>query len=311
MDRLIVLMATLLVATGCLGSTVKQIANAVPSDCPESILATGEFEVLTEDLPDNPEGLAMARDGRLYISTPDTVFQVAADGTRTSLASVPAALGLALSGGDLYIAGFTDGNLYHMFTESKVTRTVAAGLGHPNYPVVTPWATLLVADDTVNRVSEVTFDGVATVWTDLVPTPNGIVFSADGATAYVASTFAVTDLNGGGPEDPGLWALDIVDGAVQPPARKLVTFDAGTTPDGVALDDEGTVYVGLNVARQVARVDPRNGSVEVFEFGKVGPASMAFGRGDFDRCSLYVTNLLGRDVWRLRIGRPGFPTERN
>jgi hypothetical protein len=31
-------------------------------------------------------------------------------------------------------------------------------------------------------------------------------------------------------------------------------------------------------------------------------ASLAFGQGDFDPCSIYATSLLGTQLWRVGIG---------
>ena len=48
------------------------------------------------------------------------------------------------------------------------------------------------------------------------------------------------------------------------------------------------------------------GELVVDELGY--PASLAFGDGDgFDRCSVYVTQLMEPVVWRVFIGAPGAP----
>jgi sugar lactone lactonase YvrE len=86
--------------------------------------------------------------------------------------------------------------------------------------------------------------------------------------------------------------------------EKWVTFENGTTPDGVAIDSEGNVYVALNVVGQIARVDP-DGNMSIVAENVATVASMAFGQGDFDPCSIYATSLFSEQLWRVGIGVAG------
>ena len=121
--------------------------------------------------------------------------------------------------------------------------------------------------------------GAVALWSDGVPTPNGMVFTLDGNTLYIAATF----------QEEGLWRIPVSSEGVAETAERWVPFE-GAAPDGVAIDAEGNVYVALNTAGQIAKVDPA-GNSSTLAMDMTGPASMAFGQGDFDPCSLYVTSL--------------------
>jgi sugar lactone lactonase YvrE len=77
-----------------------------------------------------------------------------------------------------------------------------------------------------------------------------------------------------------------------------------TIPDGVAIDSEGNVYVALNVAAQIAQVNP-DGNWSIIAEDVSSVASLAFGQGEFDPCSIYATSLFGTQLWRVGIGIPG------
>ncbi len=174
-----------------------------------------------------------------------------------------------------------------------VSTAIANGLGAPNFVVTTPWGTTLVSDDRpgTDTIREVTLDGDVSVWVQGVPTPNGMVFSLDNRTLYVAATF----------EGVGLWRVPVNEQGEAGTPEQWVSFGASSTPDGVAIDSEGNVYVALNLSDEIAQVKP-DGTVTIIAEGVSKPASLAFGQGEYDPCSLYVTNLFGTQVWRVGIG---------
>ena len=85
-------------------------------------------------------------------------------------------------------------------------------------------------------------------------------------------------------------------------AAKTIAFPAGSTPDGVAMDELGRVYTALNVRGKIARYDPgAGGDFEVVAEEVGNPASLAFGRREFGSCWLYATHLLDKVVMRVSI----------
>jgi sugar lactone lactonase YvrE len=124
----------------------------------------------------------------------------------------------------------------------------------------------------------------------------GITFDADG-NLFVSALFNDADDQLLAVSTAGTFELAAEAGTPE----KWVSFDDGTTPDGVAIDSEGNVYVALNLVSQIAQVDPE-GTVTIIAENVHTAASLAFGQGDFDPCSIYATSLLGTQLWRVGIG---------
>ena len=261
----------------------------------------GEVQVFGDPTPLlRSEGLTFDADGRLYVSAqdpgdelePDQLIEVMLDGSNDEVASAPSILGLESDPRGILGAGIGTENLLLLDPADGSSEEIATGLGEPNFVVTTPWGTILVSDDRPGEGSilEVTWEGDVTMWSAEVPTPNGMVFSLDGGTLYVAATF----------EEAGLWRIPVSSEGVAGTAEKWVPFDS-SAPDGIAIDSEGNVYVALNTAGQIAKVDPE-GNSSMLATGMTGPASLAFGQGDFDPCSLYVTSLFTQNLYRVGAG---------
>jgi gluconolactonase len=261
-------------------------------------IAVGEVKAFGMPTPSSTEGLTFDADGNLFVSAQDAaddqLLDVSLAGSFEPVAEAPSILGLASHNNGILGAGIRTGNLLLIDPATGDVEVVAEGLGEPNFVVTTPWDTILVSDDRANdgAIYEVTWAGDVSTWVQGVPSPNGMVFSLDNTTLYVATTFE---------DPPGLWSIPVsAEGAAGAP-DKWITFGRGTTPDGVAIDSEDNVYVALNVVDQIAKVDPA-GNVTTLAEGVSKAASLAFGQGEFDPCSLYVTNLFGEQLWRVGAG---------
>lgn len=219
----------------------------------------GEVQAFGMATPSTTEGITFDADGNLFVSTTendadDELLQVAVDATFEPVAQAESILGLDSDPRGIIAAGIGTGELLLIDPATGTVEVIAENLGEPNFVVTTPWDTILVSDDRFgeNTIDEVTWDGVVTTWVEGVPTPNGMVFSLEETFLYVATTF----------EEPGLWRVPVNESGEAGKPEKWVSFDAGTFPDGVAIDSEGNVYVALNVAGQIAQVDPERSQYE-------------------------------------------------
>ncbi len=131
-----------------------------------------------------------------------------------------------------------------------------------------------------------------------------MAYSPSGDAFFVASTF----------DAPGQLTRFDVDGdglPIEASAIEIVHLGPGSTPDGIAVDEDGWVYIAANLQGSVWRVDGASPGLvegELWADGLGSPASLAFGRGpDFDPCSFYVTQLFSDQVLRVGVGVAGAP----
>jgi gluconolactonase len=274
-------------------------------------LAFGEHEVIYQGFAGGSEGISFGEtDGLLYVSSNDRVWQVDADGIATELAQVPDAIGLAAtSGGNFVVASLgeltePDGAIYTV-DAMGVAELLVTGIDSPNFVTIAPDGSALISDDYQNtRVFRVTATGEISVVIQDVPSPNGMAYSPDGGVFYVASTFTpqgqLTRYEVG-PDGMPIEATGV----------EILQLGMASTPDGIAVDANGWVYVAANLRGEIWRVDGaatelQQGELVADELGF--PASLAFGRGPgFDPCSLYVTQLENDTLQRVAVGVAGAP----
>ncbi|MCA9652789.1 MAG: SMP-30/gluconolactonase/LRE family protein [Myxococcales bacterium] len=274
-------------------------------------LGFGEVEVFYDGFTGGSEGIAFGADGDLYVTTSDMgdgiVWRLDEAAALSEHAAVPSALGLAGRGdGSLVVAsigvnGMPDGAVY-VVDAAGVASELATGIDSPNFVTIAPDGSALVSDDFDTRVFRVAPDGMVSVAIADVPSPNGMAYSPDGAWLYVASTFSA---------DGQLTRYE-VDGdgmPIEASAVEILHLGPGSTPDGIAVDEDGRVYVAANLFGEIWRVDgaaPEVVEGELVAEGLGSPASLAFGRGPgFDPCSIYVTQLFGDRVLRVGVGMMG------
>ena len=266
----------------------------------------GEAVIFAQGL-DGSEGIAFNSAGELYIATDLTVARLYADGTWEDVADFIDPIGLAFADNDdLYVAEFgannlpgtDDGAVFKLSADFTKTQ-VADGIENPNYLTYTPQGTMLVSDNYTTTIFEVTPAGELSVWYDGVVSPNGMVYSRDRSALYVAGTFA-----SGAP----VYRIDL-DADGNPTGHETIAnLDTLGFPDGLALDENGLLYVTENALGRVVRLDPQTGDYEQLAAGIFPAASIAFGQGpDFDPCSIYVTELSGDKIWRIALGVRGTP----
>jgi gluconolactonase len=277
-------------------------------------LAFGEHEVFYQGFASGSEGIAFGIDGLLYVTTNEdgdgTLWRLDAEANLEAFAEVPFALGLApRPEGGFVVASIgvsdpdvDDGAVYVVDAEGNAS-VLATGIASPNFIALAPDGSALVSDDFDNtRVFRVTPEGALSVVLDGVDSPNGMAYSPDGAHFYVASTF--TPLG-----QLTRYEVDAEGLPIEATAIEILQLGQASTPDGIAVDADGMVYVAANIPGEVWRVDGNADSLQPGELvadGLGSPASLAFGKGPgFDPCSIYLTQLFGSQVIRLAIGVPG------
>jgi hypothetical protein len=288
------------VLAACSGTTAP-----VEDPCAGS-LAAGEVEVFATGFDRDivgTEGLTFGPTGRLFVggsgvSGDGYVAEIRPDGTWEILADVSGSVGLAWWDDALLVAAEGD-KIVAVDPDARTTRVLAEGLPGSNFPAVTPWDTLLLSAPDGSELFEITRDGTWSTWATDVPSPNGIGFSPDGTEVYVANTY----------RSPSTVARIPVTDGVAGAVGVLATLPDGSTQDGVAMDVDGNLYVVNNLPGTIARIAP-DGTWEIVAEGVDFGASLAFGEGPFDACSVYVSSLFSEDVIRVGIGVEGAPPHR-
>ncbi|MFI9508742.1 SMP-30/gluconolactonase/LRE family protein [Nocardia sp. NPDC052566] len=231
-------------------------------------------------------------------SSGGAVHVLRADGTRAVVASVNHPGGLVVSGGTAYVAaggdftlggpGKSDGAIEAIDLDSGAVSTVASGLTAPNGLARLPDGGFVVSRDigsptTLTRVAR-DGSGAHTLAPGLTST-NGLAYDPVRRKLFVSTTFeSVTTLA----------AIDI-DHPDTPPARSTVPgFGLLNAADDLTVGSDGNVYLALNVAGRIVRVDPDTGSTCTIADGLPFATSARFGSGPgWDPGSLYVTSFLG------------------
>lgn len=284
--------------------------TADPGRCGAGALAAGGVRVLSSALDVDgtagSEGIVFSPDGRLFIggaaiSGGGFVAELDAAGTLTPIAEVPGSVGLEWWAGEVVVAVGAGGaagdvgGVVMVDPDTGTTRVLSAEVPGANFPVLTPWGSLLVSSPDAGAVFEVQADGTTSTWVEGLVSPNGLVFSAAGDVLYVAQTY----------QTPSVFRAVAVDGSGAAGAvTPLATLEDGATQDGVAIDADGDVYVVLNLPGQVVRITPAGEATVVAEGVRFG-ASMRFGRGGFSPCSLFVSSLFSPDVFEVGVAVPG------
>jgi sugar lactone lactonase YvrE len=243
---------------------------------------------------------------------------VETDGSVRKVVDLYSNLGLAAIGNrDLLVADFgptnafrqdrnTDGIVWRISPDGNKDELIT-GIGDPNFVLVRADGSILISDDATSDIFVVGDDNQPKLFSTAVNHPNGLALSDDGNTLYVAQIFK--SIRPVVPDD-SLWAIDLIDGIPAGAARLVTRTGPLAANDGLAMDTLGRVYIAANgAAGQVWRYDPADGEIVLIAEGVYGAASIAFGAGEFDHQSIYVTTTSnggrGGKVWRIPVGVEG------
>ncbi len=275
------------------------------------VLVDGEFQ--------RCEGIAFNGEGDLYVAGNARLWRVTTTGEVTEIAHLYSNLGLAPIGErDILMADFgptnrfdtgpnADGIVWRITPEGDTSRVVDGGIGDPNFVLVKSDGSLLVTDDATDEIMWFLTDGRMGVISDAVGHPNGIALSADESILYVAQIFRsirpiVTDGR--------VWSLPLTDGMPSGEPEVLVDLGDNAANDGLATDELGRIYVAANGSGEIWRIDPETREEVLIAENMPGAASIAFGEGDFDHHSIYVTSTRTGKVWEVPVGIGGAPLHR-
>lgn len=300
-------LVVLLVA--CSSSSTPATAPATDAAVDTPPPQVGDVESFAE-IESTSEGIAFGtRDGApvLYVGAGDAILRVRPDGTFEKWVDVPGVLGIAVrADGDVIACGKGEGDVGKSDMPGVLWRIGASGsksvLVGPspsasfkltNFVAIAPDDSLVFSDSAGNKLYRANADGTGVALiTDAIVYPNGLAFSRDGKTLYVASW-----------SGKKVWSLARkADGGYDAP---VVAIDGVENVDGLTVGASGDLYLvcsGLGVLRA------RDGKTSVVAPGSKFklPANGAFGVGAFGDW-LYVSNLIGFDVKRVWVGEGGAP----
>lgn len=228
----------------------------------------GRFEVFVE-YDGAPNGLKIHRDGRLFVADHRKGIVIVDPADRSVSVLVDRAFGEPFKGlNDLVFT--SRGDLY--FTDQG-----QSGLQDPS-----------------GRVFRLRADGVLDLVMAGIPSPNGLVFSADERTLFVAVTRANQ-----------IWKLPLgPDGRVSK-AGVFLNLSGGGGPDGLAMDTNDSLYVCQPVLGAVLVFDRYGDPIERIQSGSDGRMLTNLAFGGPENRTLYITDSGCGCIQVAEVARPG------
>ena len=268
--------------------------------------ALDAFETVATGL-DHPEGVAVAPDGLLYAGgEAGQIYRVGPDGTPGEIATTGGFIyGVTLDGsGDVFACDF--GNAAVMRISAGAVSTYSNGTAErpmrvPNFAAFDETGNLYVTDsgewgDDDGPVYRIAPGGATEIWTEATPRfPNGCCLSASGGALLVVES-----------RGRAVVRVPIEEDGSSGRPEPLVDL-TGSQPDGIALAEDGTMFVGCYRPDRVYRIEP-DGTVGVFAEDPDGvvlnqPANVAFLGPNRDR--LVVSSLGGWSLMAAPAGTRG------
>jgi gluconolactonase len=261
---------------------------------------------------DHPEAVAWGPDKRVYAGGEDgQVYRLGLDdGSCVQLAKIEGGFVLGL-------AHDADGNVYacddrhacvHRITPQGQVSAYASGnadqkMRVPNYPVFDDAGNLFVSDsggfgEKNGLIWRVRPGGHAEVWDRSAKGfPNGMCLSADGRTLYVVES-----------SPPLIARLQIRDDG-SAGERSVIVELPRQVPDGVALDRNGDLYIGMFTPNILYRYGAGGQLVKLYDDWEqlklLAPTNIAFGGPDLS--TLIIASLCGWSVHTAPVTVPGLP----
>jgi len=265
------------------------------------------FETLATGL-DHPEGVAVGPDGRRVYAGGEAgqVYRIADDGSPGELATTGGFLfGVTLDGdGNVYACDFGNASVMRISAAGEVstlsTGTPERPMRVPNFAAFDDAGNLYVTDSGPwgkddGLIYRIAPDGAASVWTERTPRfPNGCCLSAAGDALLVVESHG-----------RAVMRVPIAnDGSAGTP--ELVADLTGSQPDGIALAEDGRMFVGCYRPDRVFEISP-DGKANVWADDPDGvvlnqPANVAFLD---DR--IVVSSLGGWNLMAAPAGTRGLP----
>jgi gluconolactonase len=259
---------------------------------------------------DHPEAVAVGPDGLIFAGGE------AGQLYRFDLAGGPCSIVVQVPGGFLLgLAHDAAGNTYacderlacvHKITPAGTVSRYASGLPEqpmrlPNYPVFDAAGNLYVSDSggfgaQDGCIWRIAPGGQAEIWDRSANGfPNGMCLSADGHWLIVAES-----------SPPCISRVAINPDGSAGRRDVLVTLPR-TVPDGVALDEDGNLYVSHYNPNLIQRLSPEGALVTLIDDWQqlqlVAPTNIAFGGPD--RRTLVIASLCGWSIHTARMPVPG------